>query len=344
MAPFLAGLGWTIFTSMDLAFWMLPPGSLRDFQDRVYSYLNYPVTSSSVGSTLDANLEQQFGQLRDDFIYNYFWLEVAFREEGLGDLPATSWLHTQYAVQESIMKDGRRPLLEVVYSGQGISQERLETHGYADETLELFTDWQQLAPVLDDEDVAYIANVTTLKDGSSRYESEYILVLSQNDDGDYIFTPRHIMGQTTGEDEATYVAQEFGTVIRQQLVNSGTALELTNPLEAQELSFILSVDHEESNSLVNPIIAIDGSGKMSITGTVTPGEYLMYDAGDSSVGHYDKNWNLIDNLDLSLSSAFSVDAGTVTITVSDGEGSSVALETEFIVDDEDYVLATNENL
>jgi hypothetical protein len=323
------------------------PAAKREFQNYVYRQISRPMTSSSVGSSIDANIEQQFTALRDDLIYNYFWLEVAFREEGLGsdELPATGWLDTQFQVQESIMKGGRRPLFEVVYSGQGISLERMALHGLADETLALFNDWQKLAPVLDDEDVAYIAEVTEQKEDSSRYESEYILVLSQNDDGDYIFTPRHIMGRVSGEDEATYVSQELGAVMKQQLIEAGTTLELTNPLAAQTLAFILSVDHNETDSLDNPVITIEGAASMTIDGSLPPGYYFEYVADDTVVKLYDENWNWQQDLNFDLDGGdFTVPNGSVSITVTDGNGSDVLLETEFIVDDEAYVLKTNENL
>ncbi|MDA7747083.1 hypothetical protein N8878_07115 [Psychromonas sp.] len=320
------------------------PGALRDFQNRLYSYTNKPVTSSTVGSSIDANMEQRFSQLRDNKVYTYNPLDVGLRLNNDKKYPATSWLHSQFSVQEGIRQDSRRVQLMVHESGVGISQDILDGHGLSAEVLELFTEWQVLAPVFDDEDAEYVANVTTQKSGSVRFESEYILVLNKNSAGNYIFTPRHIMGQTSGEDELTYVWQEKGTVLRQQVVDTSTTLSLTNPLNEQALSYVISVDHEESNSLVNPTISIADSGSMTVSGTVAPGQYLQYEASSATAQLFDENWNLLGNLSITVNGVFSVNTGTVMINVVDGDAKNVAIETQFIVNDDDYVLKTNEHL
>lgn len=321
------------------------PGSIRDFQDRIYEYVSRPATSSSVGSSIDANFEQQFTALRDDLIYNYFPLEVGFRDdESSSNYPATSWLHTQYGVQESLALNARMVFLNVPKNANGVSQARLASHGLSEQVLDLFDDWLLLAPVFAEEDADYVWSYTSRRSGSNRYESEYILVLDKNSDGLYTFTPRHIMGRTSGEDDLNYVKQEYGAILRQQLEVTGTQLILNNPLEAQTLSFMLSVDHEQEYSLVNPTISIEGGATMQVTGEIAPGQYLLYEAEQASLTLYDNNWNKIEDLSFATDSNFTVESGENTISVENSEANSVLIETAFIVDGEEYILKTNDNL
>jgi hypothetical protein len=311
----------------------------RDLFDFYYSQMTVPASSSRVGSSIAANFEQDFSEIRDDLSLSYFALNVDIRTDELhNDYLATSRLDTHFHVHESIMVNGRRAFFSVPMSGRGVSAEVMNNHGLFDEMNSLFGDWIKLAPVLHDDDVDYVDSFMT-RDGN-HYESEEALVLSTNALGQYIWTPHHVMGRTDGSDAPFLIEQEKGTHARKQTIASGTALSLTNPYGTKNLNFVIRVDHEGSASLLNPTITIGSSGSLTVTGTAAPGQYLYY-YGGSTAQLYDNNWNLISELPV-VSSSFTVASGANTITVSDG--GSANLETQFIVLGDVYVLKANDNL
>jgi hypothetical protein len=301
--------------------------------------MTVPASSSRVGSSIAANFEQDFSEIRDDLSLSYFALNVDIRTDELhNDYLATSRLDTHFHVHESIMVNGRRAFFSVPMSGRGVSAEVMNNHGLFDEMNSLFGDWIKLAPVLHDDDVDYVDSFMT-RDGN-HYESEEALVLSTNALGQYIWTPHHVMGRTDGSDAPFLIEQEKGTHARKQTIASGTALSLTNPYGTKNLNFVIRVDHEGLASLLNPTITIGGSGSLTVTGTAAPGQYLYY-YGGSTAQLYDNNWNLISEFPV-VSSSFTVASGANTITVSDG--GSANLETQFIVLGDVYVLKANDNL
>jgi hypothetical protein len=322
----------------------ITPWSGRDLYDRVYSYLDTPVTSSRVGSSIAANFEQSFSGIRDDMTYNYFPLAVnirldEYRDEGY---PATSILNTHFMAQESIMTGGRRVSLSVPMSGEGFGVNELNKHGLSDEVIELFGCWIELAPILHDDDVAYIADVTTQVPDSNHYETRYVLVLGKNDDGEYLFTPTHVMSRTTIDDGTFYlVHQEKGGLEPMQSITSGTSIDVNNPYEDQELQFVIRVHEDASGSLIDPCVDIADAGSLSITGSIDPGEFLQY-TGGTTAKICDKNWNTLSEPTVTKSD-FNVVEGTNTISLTHS-GTAVDIETQYIVTDDVYVLKTNDTL
>ncbi|VGO13854.1 hypothetical protein PDESU_02411 [Pontiella desulfatans] len=320
------------------------PWSGRDYYDRVYSYLEYPVTSSRVGRSIAANFEQSFSGVRDDMTYNYFPLAVGIRldEYRYKGYPATSILNTHFMAQESIMTGGRRVSLSVPMSGESFGMNELNNHGLSGEVIDLFGYWIELGSILHEDDVAYVAAVTTKTPGSNHYETDHVLVLGKNGSDEYIFTPHHVMSRTTVDDGPFYMAhQEKGGAEPMQSITSGTAIEVDNPYAAQELQFVVRVHEDASGSLVDPSIQIAGAGSLSITGTVNPGEFLQY-TGGTTAKICDKNWNTLSEPTVTQS-GFHVAAGNNTITATQS-GGSVDIETQYIVTDAAYVLKTNDRL
>lgn len=318
------------------------PWTERELFNRIYSYVDHPTSSSRVGSAIAAHFEQDFSGIRDDLSLGYFALDVDLRLDEPSRLPATSRLDTHFHAQESIMLNARRVFFSVPQSGYGITEAVMNNHGQFDEMNSLFGDWIKLAPVLHADDVAYVAAVTTRTSGSSHYESEDVLVLGKNPAGKYTFTPHHVMGRTDGSDLPFMIEQEKGTVPRKQLTTAGTTLTLNNKKPAQSLNFVIRVVHTGTLSLTNPTVSIGGGGSLSVTGTVSPGQYLYY-YGGSTAQLYDVNWNLLGNLP-AVASTFTVGTGSNTVAVADGNGAPVGLETQFIVLGPEYVLKTNDDL
>jgi hypothetical protein len=311
----------------------------RELFDFYYSQMTVPASSSRVGKSIAANFEQDFSEIRDDLSLSYFALNIDIRTDELNDdYLATSRLDTHFHVQESIMVDGRRPFFSVSMSGRGVSEDIMNNHGLFDEMNDVFGDWIKLAPVLHDDDVAYVDSF--MWKSGNHYQSEEVLVLSTNSAGKYIWTPHHVMGRTDGSDDPFLIEQEKGTHARKQTITSGTTLSLTNPYGTKDLNFVIRVDHEGTASLSNPTISIESTGSLTVTGTVAPGQYLYY-YGGSTAQLYDNNWNLISDLPV-VTSSFSVVSGANAITVSDG--GSANLETQFIVLGDEYVLKANDNL
>lgn len=318
------------------------PGARREMQNAVYSYVDTPTTSSSVGQPIKAHFEQNFSGLRDDKRLGYWPVEIGIRPDGAGgdEHRATSWLDTQWAAQETILNGGRRAYLFVPMSGWGVTQEIVDTHGLFDDVLSLFNDWQKLGPALHEDDVAYVQSFME-RDPEHRthWASEDVLVLSKNGSGAYVFTPTHVMAKGTAK---WGVDPEKGAVAERQLTTTGSALSLSNPKSSQDLHVVIRVADSESDSLVDPSVNLSAGGSLSVTGSVAPGEYLKYEGGNEA-GLYDKNWKLLSNLPVSANS-FRAQAGANTITVNNGAGATVDIETQFIVYGAPYVLKTNESL
>ncbi|CAA6692437.1 Unannotated [Lentimonas sp. CC19] len=315
----------------------------RDLLDRIYSYVDHPTTSSRVGRSISAHFEQAFSAVRDDRSYDYFSLEIGIRLDEPDNLPATSLLDTSFHVQEGVMLGGRRPQFTVPQSGYAISQEEVEDHGLFNDTLELFLAWIEIAPVLHEDDVDYIDTFMERTTGSNHYQSEYVLLLSRNTNGDYVFTPTLVLGQTSGVDDPWYIHQEKGSVTRKQAIVAGDTLLLDNPEAAQSLQFVIRVDQDATQVLTNPSIEIDGgTGSLAVTGTVNAGEYLQYEGGSTAL-RYDVNWKLLETLPVVVTN-FTVVSGTNSVQVLDGASAAVDLETQFIVEGTDYVLEANNAL
>ncbi|VGO13858.1 hypothetical protein PDESU_02415 [Pontiella desulfatans] len=317
------------------------PWAVRDLFDFYYSQMTVPASSSRVGRSIAANFEQDFSGIRDDLSLSYFALNIDIRrDEAHSAYLATSRLDTHFHVQESIMVNGRRAFFSVPMSGRGITVADMTGHGQFDEMNSLFGDWIKLAPVLHDDDVAYVAAVTPRTPGSNHNETEDVLVLGTNTLAQYIWTPHHVMGRSDGTDAPFTIEQEKGSRPRKQIIAAGDSLTLNNPNASQGLNFVIRVDHEGSVSLVNPTISLGSGGSLSVTGTVAPGQYLEY-YGGSTARLYDNNWNLISDLPV-VNAAFSVSGGSNTVTVN--SSSSPTIETQFIVLGDVYVLKTNDNL
>ncbi|MDF7823595.1 hypothetical protein P4B35_06180 [Pontiellaceae bacterium B12227] len=319
------------------------PWSGRDYYDRVYSFLEYPVTSSRVGRSIAANFEQSFSGVRDDMTYNYFPLAVDARLDEFVNkgFLSTSRLDIHFSVQESIKMGGRRVSLSVPYSGHSFGVEELYGFGLIDEVIDLFGYWIELVPVLHEDDVDYITTGLTRLPGSNRYQGEYIHVLSKNAGGQYILTPHHVMGRTSGEDAQYYRNQEKGAVPRMQEITTGQSIEVQNPYPAQELKFTILVS-DDSESLTDPAIHVGAAGTLSLTGTVAPGGYLHFEGG-TTARICDSNWNTLSEVPV-VKSGFNVAAGVNDISVSDGAGATVDIRTQFIATNSVYVLKANDNL
>ncbi|MDF7807194.1 hypothetical protein P4E94_07080 [Pontiellaceae bacterium B12219] len=313
----------------------------RELFNRIYSYVDHPTTSSRVGQSISAHFEQKFSSVKDDLSYSYFPIEVGIRLEYLSrPALATSMLDTHFHAAEGVLLNGRRVTLGCPQSGYGVSEELLASHGLSDDVLQLLQYWLEIAPVLEDADVAYIDSMMTKVGG--HYQSEDVLVLGKDSNGDYIFTPHRIMGRTSGEDEFYQIEQEWGAVPRFQEITSGTTMELYNPYSTQEPQVVIRVV-ETSTTLEDPLITVNGTGTLSVSGDVEPGEYLKF-AGGSSVNVYDNNWNLDRTLPVSATS-FSVNNGANTVTTAAGSGSGTPdLNVQYITLGTEYVLESNNNL
>ncbi|WP_372798391.1 hypothetical protein [Pontiella sp.] len=320
------------------------PWVIRDLLDFYYSQMTVPASSSRVGRAIAANFEQDFSGIRDDLSLSYFALNIDIRTDELhSSYLASSRLETHFHVHESIMVNGRRAFFSVPMSGRGISGDVMNNHGLFNEMNDLFGDWIKLAPVLHDDDVDYVDSLMERTPGSGHYQSEAALVLSTNVLGQYIWTPHHVMGRTDGSDAPFWIEQEKGTHARKQTITAGETLTLDNPEIAQNLNFVIRVDHEGTASLTDPSVTLGSGGALSVAGTVTPGEYLEY-YGGSTAQLYDNNWNLQSNLTVSVSGTFEAVSGSNTVTVSDGAGASPTIDTQFIVLGDVYTLKTNGNL
>ncbi|MGJ8651245.1 MAG: hypothetical protein ACSHX4_12875 [Opitutaceae bacterium] len=317
----------------------ITPWHRRDIFDYIYSLVEHPVTSSQVGQSIPANFEQQFSAVKANKSLNYFPLRVGVRLE---DLPryATSILDTHFDAIDGVVIGSRRPLLTEPYSGGGLSQTIYDTHGLTAEVVQLFQYWLELAPVFDDLDAAYLDGLTSFS--GNHIISEDVPVLSKDGSGDYIFTPHRVMGRTSGEDDFYGIDQEKGAIPRFQDITTGTTITVSNPYLLQEPQVVIRVV-ETSTALEDPVITVNGTGTLSVSGDIQPGEYMKFEGG-SSVQVYDNNWNLDRTLTASVSS-FTVNNGNNTITTAAGSGSNTPeLNVQYITLGTVYLLETNNHL
>jgi hypothetical protein len=320
----------------------IKPWVSREMASRVYSLVNRPATSSRVGTTIAANFEYAFSQNRDNKTILYREIGIGLRDEldatdDYQDL-AINWLGVHFQPQDDIMADVRGVVMTRPASSMGLTVDLMKNHGFAAKTLLLFQHWRTIAPVLHDDDVAYISDVMEEADGA-HYESEDVLVLDRNDSNQFVFTPHRVLGRP--EDEPFQIHQEYGTVWRKQVINAGDTLSsLYNPHAQQELTFFIRNRYDANAVWTNPSISIVGSGSMTITGSVYPGESLEFTGGDTA-NVLDKNMNIIDTLSVQKSS-FIVPTGNVSIRV-EGSGNA-ALDVQFITKGTPYVLKANDSL
>ncbi|CAA6677686.1 Unannotated [Lentimonas sp. CC4] len=326
------------------------PWYLRNYTDYLYSRVDQPVTGSVVGGAMKANFEREFSIAEQARKATGYWgIRIGPRLHNMGRGAekaqrnfAPNMLDMHFDIADRILLGGRRPNFTGGRSGGILTMNILEEYGFMDEALALYKDWVVLAPVYDDADVEYIKTQMKKRRGSSHYEGEDTLVLSQNVAGDYIYTPHRVMGRTSGEDPLIHIDQEWGSVPRYQQIKAGTTMELLNPYDAQEPQVVIRIE-ESSEALQDPLVRLNDGGGLAVTGVVQPGEYMKFEGGDS-VKVYDSNWNLKHTLPANAQS-FIFKKGNNTVTVSGGSGAATTdLKTQFITRGPVYVLETNKHL
>jgi len=230
--------------------------------------------------------------------------------------------------------------LTVPQSGQGFNQEVVDAHGNIDGVLELFGYWQEVIPVIHANDIAYLGSLATLTGG--HYRSEDVPVLGKNEAGQYTFTPHRIMGRTSGEDALYQIEQEWGSVPRFQSITAGTEMVLSNPNAAQVPQVVIRVV-ETSTTLVDPLITLNTTGTLAVTGDVQPGEYLKYEGGTTATV-YDNNWNVLRTLP-AVATAFETVTGENTVLTGSGAGATTSdLMVQYITLGTPYILEANNSL
>jgi hypothetical protein len=318
----------------------LTPWHDRDIFDYIYSRVDHPTTSSRVGESTAANFEQLFSGLNENGALNYNDVRIGLRlhEEGNKHIEtATSLLDLNFDASDGIMNGSRRPSFAGGLSGGALTMEILDQHGFTREAFQLFQYWIDLAPVFDDADADYVSGFMTSDGG--HWKSEDVLVLSTNVAGQYVFTPHRVMGRTSGEDAFIQIDQEWGAVPRFQDISAGTTMTLTNPYAAQEPQVVIRVE-ADSSPLQDPFITINGTGTLSVSGDIEPGEYMTF-AGGTSVKVYDENWNLDRTLTAGVTD-FIVNGGDNTVTTAAGSGSVTSdLRVQYITLGDVYVLESN---
>ncbi|TWU38903.1 hypothetical protein Q31b_39810 [Novipirellula aureliae] len=320
------------------------PWYLRDYSDFLYSRLDQPVTGSIVGGSVPANFEKQFSKgkaISGQTAYHLLRIAPRLHERGrIHTELAPSALDLHFDVSDGVRIGSRRPTFCGGQSGKILTLEIMNHYGLSDYAFQLFKDWVELAPVFDEEDADYVAGF--LQKRGNHYTGEDVLVLSKNEEGNYIYTPHRVMGQTSGRDPLISIDQEWGAVPRFQNIKSPTTLELHNPYAQQEPQVVIRVEHG-SAALQDPLIKVNDGGVLSIKGEVQPNEYMKFEGG-STAQIYDNNWNLLRSLP-AVTQSFTVNKGSNAVTTSAGRGSKTAdLRVQFITLGPVYVLESNKYL
>lgn len=307
---------------------------------KVYSYTNRPTTASRVGGSIQANFELFFSQVKDDQSYNYFPIDVTIRldEEGKNAL-SNSLFDAHFHTTEALLLGSRRVNLTASYHESGVTTNAINSHGLSADMFQLYRYLQELAPVFDDADIDYLS--TMLEKDGNHFKGEYVNVLSKNSSNQYIYTPYLVLGESNGKTAPWSIYQELGAVPRKQTTATSKTLSLTNPEPTSDLSLIFHVS-DATKSLVNPKVTLENGGYIEFTGTIEPGEYLQYEAGDTTATRFDKNWKVIATIPISKSNFIAVNGDFTALLT--GTGTTVAVETQYYVEGTPYVLATNSKL
>jgi len=323
-----------------------PPWYMREYTDYAYSQFSYPTTGSTVGGGgLPAHFEKQFSEVQKMIgMLNYFPVRIGVRlhQTGRGHVEtATSKLEMNFDIMDGITLGSRRVKLAAGESASKLTKTMLRTYGLSDYAFQLFAYWKELAPVLTDADAEYMGSFF---DGKylNHYKGPDVLTLSKNAQGKYILTPNRTMARTTGEDTLFVVHQEWSGIACWQNITPGTTMELYNPYSEQPLRMMIR-NGDYSQDYVNPIITVNSSGTLSITGTLSENEYLEYVGGDTAIV-YDSNWVHIRTLP-AVANNFTANNGNLTVNVSAGSGRSTTnLYTLFTTLGTPYVMTTNDVL
>lgn len=322
-----------------------PPWYVREFTDYVYSRVDHPTTGSVVGGGgLPANFEMKFSKAQEIMgMLNYWILRIGPRlhQKGRKHIEtSTSKLEIHFDIANGLLRGSRRLFFCGGQSGGKLSLDTLNNYGLTDHCLELFGYWKELAPVFDDADEEYLR--TFMKGRGNHHTGAVSAVLSKDRGGKYIFTPHHIMGRTSGEDELITIDQEWGAHARWQEIKAGTAMALENPYDEQEPQLMLFVK-DGSPALKDPVIKVNGKGGLAVKGEIQPAEYMEY-AGGGRVQVYDKNWNKLRTLPVTTRS-FKVGKGENSVTAGARDGSENAdLKVQLITRGPVYVLESNKHL
>lgn len=325
------------------------PWYLRDYTDYVYSRVSHPVTGSIVGGSIPANFEKMFSIAeRATQASSYWGIRIGPRLDGTGSGSekeqrnfSPSLLDIHFDVSDRIVLGGRRPNFTAGRSGGVLSQEILDNYGFIDEAYELFKEWVKLAPVFDEADADYVRSHLTRQKGSNHYEGEDVLVLGQNEQGEYLFTPHRVMGRASGEDAPIHIDQEWGAIPRYQDIIAGTTLSLFNPYQGQEPHVVIRVE-PGSTPLEDPIITVNGSATLAVEGAIQAGEYMKFKGGNT-VAVYDANWNLERRLP-AVATKFNVSSGGNEIHTASARGGRPQLRVQYITLGPVYLLESNHHL
>ena len=239
-----------------------PSWYVREFTDYVYSRVEYPTTGSTVGSgALPAQFETKFSKAREIYgmwAYHHMRIGIRLYEKGRKHTElAPSLLDFHFDISDGIMNGTRRIELLGGRSGKMLTLREIETYGLSDDAFELFKYWVELGPVFADADADYIARY--VKRAGNHCQGEDVPVLSKNGDGDYIFTPHRVMGQTSGKDAPYRIDQEWGAVPRFQNITAPATMELLNPYQQQAPQVVILVE-ADSKALADPVIKLNGTG------------------------------------------------------------------------------------
>jgi hypothetical protein len=321
-----------------------PAWYTREYTDYVYSLQDQPTTGSTVGfGGLDAHFEMMFSEPQEtSMMVGYYPVRIGPRLHGYGDVieTATSKLDIHFDISDGIMLDSRRLFFCGGFSGKLLTMALLDAYGLTDYCIELFDYWSDVAPVFTDADAAYYDEYLNKRDGSNHYTGPDALVLSKNDDDEYIITPHRVMGNDLGDEDNFVISQEWGAIAPWKSIDAGTTMEVENPYEAQQLQVIIWVD-ENSSALQDPLITVNGSGTLSVDGDIEAMEYMQFEGGNT-VQVYDQNWNLDRTLPATVSN-FTANKGTVSVKTAAGNDSTSAdLKVQYITLGDEYVLEAND--
>ena len=322
-----------------------PPWYVREFTDYVYSRVEYPTTGSIVGrGFLSAHFETKFSGAQEIYgmwAYHHMRIGIRLYQKGRKHTEiAPSLLDLHFDIADGLMNGTRRIEMLGGQSGKMLSMREIDTYGLSDYAFRLFSYWQAVGPAFTDADAAFVKK-HMIKNGN-HYKGPDVLVLGKNRNADFIFTPHRVMGRISGEDEPFRIDQEWGAVPRWQKIPAGTTMELSNPYATQQLRAAIWVE-ESSPPLQDPLLTVNGSGTLSVKGTIQPTEYLQFEGGYSAKV-YDKKWNLLRILPATATN-FTANKGELTVTTAADSGNDKPkLWVQYITLGPEYVLESNKYL
>lgn len=224
----------------------------------------------------------------------------------------------------------------------GITLEELETYGRTEQLLSLLPLWKEVSKRMTEEQRQILQGTHTKYENKTASEVSYEV---RETEEDYHVVPLQMMSPDRGTIsqenlQLFHVRQEAGMYTPKVPLYFGETKMLENRYKAQSPNFIMRMMWGEG-SVVNPSISI-GDQLLTVNTSIellnTETQYIEYKGGDKA-GIYDKNWNFIKEVSVSLTGEFKAKQGYNQVSLGSENNSTALVELLLFTEGEPIVVS-----